>query len=303
MSVPSGSAELGPVVRAVAARIDTAVVAVGRDRRGSGIVVAEGRVLTNAHNLRDRTTLVTFAGGRTAQGRVHGSDGDGDLVVLEVDTTGATPLAVAAIGDGPGLGDLVLAAGRTADGLRLTAGLVSAVERSFDGPRGRRINGAVEHTAPMARGSSGGPLLDRAGRLLAINTHRLGGGFYLARAIDAALATRLADLQAGASIRPRRLGVALAPAEVAARLRRAVGLAERAGLLVRQVAAGSPAQRAGLREGDLLVAAGDRELTEPAALHAALETSGSEPLVLAVVRGAEELTVTVSFEEGEQSPA
>ena len=62
-------------------RIGTATVAIGRDRRGTGVVIADGRVLTNAHNLRDRTTQITFADGRTAQAEVLGADPDGDLVV------------------------------------------------------------------------------------------------------------------------------------------------------------------------------------------------------------------------------
>ena len=83
--------ELLGAVGAVTDRIGTATVAIGRDRRGTGVVIADGRVLTNAHNLRDRTTQITFADGRTAQAEVLGADPDGDLVVVGVDTSGATP--------------------------------------------------------------------------------------------------------------------------------------------------------------------------------------------------------------------
>lgn len=291
-------AEVGPAVRAVAARIDAAVVAVGRDRRGSGVVIAPNRVLTNAHNLRDRSTLVTFADGRAVQGVVVGADPDGDLVVLDVDTAALTPLDIAVDATpAPGLGDAVLAAGRAVDGLRVSVGFVSGVQRAFAGPRGRRIDGGVEHTAPMARGSSGGPLLSLDGRVVGINTHRIGRGFYVARATDEALVARLTELREGRSVRPRRLGVALAPSDVAGRLRRAVGLEEHPGLLVRDVAEGSPAQRAGLREGDLLVRAGAASLATVQDLHAALAALGDEPLVVGLVRGAEERTVTVSFDD------
>ena len=68
-------------------------MAIGRNGRGSGFVIAPGLVLTNAHNLRDATTAVRFEDGRTVQGSVVGSDVDGDLVVLAVDTDAATPLA------------------------------------------------------------------------------------------------------------------------------------------------------------------------------------------------------------------
>jgi S1-C subfamily serine protease len=289
-------AEIGPAVRATAARIDPAVVAVGTDRRGSGLVIATGRVVTNAHNLRDRTTLVTFADGRAVQGQLTGSDVDGDLVVLDVDTGGTAPVALASPGPAVELGDLVIAANRSTDGLRMTVGFVSGVGRGFRGPRGRRIDGSIEHTAPLARGASGGPLFNGDGALVGINTHRIGRGFYLARPTDEALVQRLGQLAEGRSVSPRTLGVALAPADVANRLRRAVGLGERQGLLVRQVADGSPAARAGVREGDLLVGAGPLELSTPDDLHRALAALGDEePLVLAVVRGVEELRVTVSF--------
>ncbi|MDQ3469433.1 MAG: hypothetical protein M3487_06680, partial [Actinomycetota bacterium] len=85
--------ELGELVRT--ARRDTAasVVAIGRHGRGSGFVVAPGRVVTNALNLRDETTEVRFHDGRAVQGRIVGSDVDGDLVVLDADTGDAAALA------------------------------------------------------------------------------------------------------------------------------------------------------------------------------------------------------------------
>src|SRR5829696_3388137 len=110
--------ELEQLVRDVAGRVGPSVVAVGRGARGSGVVVGEGRVLTNAHNLRDRTTTVTFADGRSEQGTVAGVDVDGDLAVLTVDTAGAP---VADWADEPvAAGALVLAASRGRRGLRVT---------------------------------------------------------------------------------------------------------------------------------------------------------------------------------------
>src|SRR5207237_578902 len=82
-------------------------------------------------------------------------------------------------------------------GLRATLGLVSTTERSFRGPRGRRFRGAIEHTAPLPRGSSGGPLVDEAGRLLGINTVRLDGGLIVAIAADQGFAERVETLARG----------------------------------------------------------------------------------------------------------
>jgi serine protease Do len=153
----------------------------------------------------------------------------------------------------------------------------------------------VEHTAPLPSGSSGGPLLDLDGRLVGINTHRLGEGFYLALPATAALQARVRALAAGESPRGRRLGVGLAPVPVARRLRRAVGLPDAEGLLVRLVEEGSPAAAAGLDVGDLLVAAAGRPLVVVEDLHAVLDRLEADAVELRVLRGAEERTVVVRF--------
>jgi serine protease Do len=110
-----------------------------------------------------------------------------------------------------------------------------------------------------------------------------------------ARSTLIDDLAAGHSVTRPHLGVALAPAEVAARLRRSVGLPERDGLLVRGVEPDSPAARAGIAEGDLLVAVGETPLRSIDILHQAL-TTATTSLGLTVVRGSEERTVEVTFE-------
>ena len=181
-------------------------------------------------------------------------------------------------------------------GLRVTPGFVSSGARSFRGPRGRRISGAIEHTAPLPRGSSGGPLIDAAGQLLGINAVRVDGGLILAIPADAALRERVEALGRGEAPQRVRLGVAIAPPRVARRLRRAVGLPERDGLLVRAVEEGSPAERAGIERGDLIVAAGGRELERVDALYEALDGARADgKLELTVVRGTDERTVTVTF--------
>ena len=167
---------------------------------GSGIVLGEGRVLTNAHNVRGSQATVTFADGRTAEGNVAGHDIDGDLAVIEADTgqAPALPWATAA----PAIGIPVFAlANPGGRGLRVTFGTVSGIDRTFRGPRGLRITGSLEHTAPLLPGSSGGPVLDAQGQLLGINTNRLGEGFYLAIPADEALRGRVDALARGESVR------------------------------------------------------------------------------------------------------
>src|SRR5262250_2703921 len=180
--------EVGASIRQLGEGAGTSVVGIGqRWGVGSGIVTGTGRVLTNAHNVRGDRVTVTFADGRTAEGSVAGQDLDGDLAVIEVDTGGAPALAWAD-GASAAVGAPVFALSNPGGrGLRVTFGFVSGVDRAFRGPRGRRIAGSLEHTAPLLPGSSGGPVLDAEGRLLGINTNRLGEGFYLAIPADEAL--------------------------------------------------------------------------------------------------------------------
>jgi serine protease Do len=293
-------ASLREAARAALTATDRSVVRIGRPPgRGCGVIVGDGFVLTNAHNLRDRTTEVTFADGRAVQAEVAGVDPDGDLVVLRVDTGDAPVLAWADAG--AEVGDVVFAVGRSADGgPRVTFGLVSGVERAFRGPRGRQITGSLEHTAPLARGSSGSPLVDEHGLVVGLNTARLADGFYLALPADDALRERVDALVRGESARRLVLGVGLAPAEVAQQLRASVGLPERAGLLVRTVAESSPAAVAGLKVGDLVVEASDIPVRTVDDLHQAMDGArATEELTLTVVRGADELSVTVSFSQDE----
>jgi serine protease Do len=283
--------DLSGSIRQAAARVGPAVVGVGRG--GSGLIIGQDLVLTNAHNIRGDEQRVNFSDGRREQGSVRGVDVDGDLAVLAV-PTGPDP-GVAFAGDGPQAGDVIVAlADPGGRGLRVTLGTVSSVSRAFRGPRGRRIGGSFEHTAPLARGSSGGPVVNMAGEVLGINTNRLQDGFYLALPAGADLQRRIEALARGESPRARRLGVALAPPPAAARLRGAAGLDPVDGLLVRAVEEDGPAARAGIRRGDVLIAAGERDLLTVDDLHAALDEAG-EGFTLKLVRGTEELAVTVEL--------
>ena len=284
--------DLQTAVGSIAERISPSIVGIGRGTRGSGVVLAQGKVLTNAHNLRGDQVTVTFADGRRIIGDVAGFDADGDLAVISVDTGSATPLEW---GDGDALavGTAVFGAGAShGGGTRVTFGLVSAIAREFRGPGGRRIEGSVEHTAPLASGSSGGALLDAEGRLVGLNTNRIGEGFYLALPANAALQSRVDALGRGETPKRARLGVAVAPSHIARRMRRSVGLPERDGLLVRGVEDGSLAADAGIEAGDLLVEAAGRPITDADDLFAAL-SAVELPFDLKLVRGADERTVRV----------
>src|SRR6266487_3919506 len=294
--------EIGASIRQLAEGAGTSVVGIGqRWGAGSGIVLGEGQVLTNAHNVRGDQVTVTFADGRTAEGSVAGHDIDSDLAVISADT-GETPALPWASSASAELGKPVFAlANPGGRGLRVTFGFVSGIERTFRGPRGRRITGSLEHTAPLLPGSSGGPVLDAAGQLLGINTNRLGEGFYLAIPADEALRGRADALARGETAAPPQLGIAIAPGHVARRMRRAVGLPDTDGLLIREVVEASPAATAGLASGDLIVAAAGQPANTPDDLFDALAAARGGTLELTVVRGADERTLQVTFTEPDQN--
>ena len=161
--------------------------------------------------------------------------------------------------------------------------------------RGRRITGSIEHDAPLLPGSSGGPVVSREGRLLGLNTHRLGEGFYLAIPADETLRARVNALARGESKSRARLGIGVAPSHVARGLRRAVGLPDADGLLVRLVEDDSPAARAGIAIGDLITQAAGRPVGGTDDLFQALETAADGVIELVILRGADERTVEVQL--------
>jgi serine protease Do len=295
--------EIQASIGQLAQRAGSSVVGIGhRWGAGSGIVLGDGQVLTNAHNVRGDQVTVTFADGREAEGRLAGRDLDGDLAVIEVDTGGAAALPWASE-PAPEVGAAVFAlANPGGRGLRVTFGLVSGIDRVFRGPRGRRITGSLEHTAPLLPGSSGGPILTASGELLGINTNRLGEGFYLAIPADQALRDRASALARGESAAPPRLGIAIAPGFVARRLRRAVGLPEADGLLIRDVTEDSPAANAGLASGDLIVGAAGNPVRAADDLFDALAAARGGTIELNVVRGTDERTIQVTL-PGADGPA
>jgi serine protease Do len=291
--------DLQDAIGRAASTVGPGVVGFGRGwGRGSGVVVAPGRVLTTAHNLRSEEVVVSFPEGRRETGRVAGTDPDLDLAAVVVETGEAEPVGWEPAAPSPTIGTPVIAlANPGGRGLRATPGFVSSEGRTVRGSRGRSIEGCIEHTAPLPRGSGGGPLVDLEGRLLGFNAIRLDGGLIVAIPADERLAEHAERLWSGTAPSPVRLGVAIAPPRVARRLRRAVGLPERDGLLVRSVADGSAAQAAGIERGDLIVAAKGEPVERVDALYEALDSlAEGDTLALSVVRGTEERDVPVTFD-------
>jgi serine protease Do len=289
----SALSEIEELVGGLAERVGPAVVGVGRF--GSGVVIGESTVLTNAHVVRREQVQVRFAGGRVEEGTVAGLDPDGDVAVIAAATGGVQPVEWASGGAGVG-SPVVALANPGGRGLRATLGFVSATGQEFRGPRGRKLRASLEHTAALPRGSSGSPLLDSEGRLIGLNTLRLEGGLIVALAADAELRAHVEALSRGEAPKRATLGLALAPPRVARRLQHAVGLPERDGLLVRGVAENGPAQRAGIEQGDLIVAASGSPVSGIDHLYEQLDKSApGGTLELELVRGTDERKVDVTL--------
>ena len=273
--------DLSTFITDSAKRFGPSVVGLRGDARGTGIVIAEARVLTTAANLGSDQPEVVFDDGHSESASVTGLDRRRGIALLTVDTRGRVPLEFGTADHGIGTAVVALAN---------PWGHALSAAPGFIASRRERPAG-LAHTAPCPRGAGGGPLVDAAGGLVGVNATRLAGGFVLAIATDAETRARVAALAAAEQRSDRTLGVAIAPAREARRLRRAVGLEQRDGLLVRAVAPDSPASRAGILRGDMIVAVGATPIATVDDLLAQLETDEAE-LAMTIVRGTDELPLT-----------
>ena len=275
--------------------------------QGSGVVIdaARGLVLTNAHVV-DAVDLVevTLADGRQLDGQVVGADPVTDLALVKLE--GQRQLAAAALGDSEALevGDWAIALG-SPYGLErtVTLGIVSSLHRDINslGFSDKRLD-LIQTDAAINPGNSGGPLVNSAGEVIGINTLvRSGPGAGLGFAIPINLARRVAlQLADGGQVVHPYLGLQLVP--LTARQARAnnsdpnalLQLPERDGALVQRVLEDSPAQAAGLRRGDLVVAAAEQPVGDPASLLRQVERSNvGEPLALSVIRAQKQMKLTI----------
>ena len=219
---------------------------------GSGVVfTGDGFLLTNAHVVGKSTGgTAEFSDGTSAPFRVVGADPLSDLAVLRAN--GPTP-EPAALGEADTLkvGQLVVAVGNPL-GLAgsVTAGVVSALGRSLPA-RGRVIEDVIQTDAALNPGNSGGALADADARVVGINTAVAGVGLGMAVPINVTTRKIISALMRDGRVRRAYLGLAMTPGPVPANWRERLG--RKTGLLVAQVVPGGPADRAGLRQGDLLL--------------------------------------------------
>jgi S1-C subfamily serine protease len=238
---------------------------------GSGVVLThDGFILTSAHVVAGAATggRAAFTDGRELRFSVLGRDPLSDLAIVRADDGGLTP---ADLGDADELrvGQLVVAIGNP-HGLEgsVTAGVVSALGRALPVSAGRRaarvIENVIQTDAALNPGSSGGALADGRGRVVGVNTALAGIGLGLAVPINAATRRIVGALMSEGRVRRAFLGVAGGPRPLPPRARARWG--DRTGVEVVEVVSGSPADRAGLREGDLILELDGRPVNSAADL-------------------------------------
>ena len=227
----------------------------GGESLGSGVVyTSDGFLLTNAHVVgSSQSGTASFADGSSAPFTVVGADPLSDLAVLRA--SGSTP-PPAELGEADQLvvGQLVVAVGNPL-GLAgsVTAGVVSALGRSLPTPGGRLVEDVIQTDAALNPGNSGGALADSQARVVGINTAVAGVGLGMAVPINATTRRIISTLMRDGKVRRAYLGLVSMPGPLPAPLQERFG--RKTGLRVSQVVSGSPADRAGLRTGDLLLTA------------------------------------------------
>jgi S1-C subfamily serine protease len=265
---------------------------------GSGFVIApDGFILTNSHVVHDANQIaVSLPDGREYPAQLVGDDPDTDLAVIRID---APHLAHVRLADSESLrvGQVVIAIGNPLGfQASVTTGVISALGRSMHAQSGRLIDNIIQTDAALNPGNSGGPLVNSAGEVIGVNTAMIRP----AQGICFAIASNTAKFVAGwlirdGKIRRSYIGVAGQNVPLHRRIVRFYNLPRETGVLVVSVEKDSPAQRAGLREGDLIIAFNEQPIGSIHELHKMLmgEQIGVEAKLL-IIRHTEKLVLAIT---------
>ena len=272
------------------------------DRGGSGsgfLVTPDGYGLTNSHVVGNRAQLMaTTADGDRLDAQVIGDDPATDLALVRL---AARDLPCAPLGDSDGLrvGQLLIAIG-SPFGFQSTVstGVVSAMNRTMRGEEGRLIENIIQHSAPLNPGNSGGPLVDSRGHVVGVNTAIIAMAQGLGFAVPANTARWvISELLSHGRVRRLHLGITAALVSLPRRLIVDLDLLNDRALEVVAVEPGGSAAEAGVRPGDLILAAGGRLVSSIDDLHRLLSNRGAASRPCPGGRAAgRELELHVGFE-------
>ena len=263
---------------------------------GSGVIVSpEGYILTNQHVVDGADQIeVALADGRTATAKVIGSDPETDLAVLKINMTNL-PTITLGRSDQSRVGDVVLAIGNPFGvGQTVTMGIISALGRNHLGIN--TFENFIQTDAPINPGNSGGALVDVNGNLLGINTaiySRSGGSLGIGFAIPVSTArTVLESIITTGSVTRGWIGVE--PQDVTPEIAESFGLQQKTGAIVAGVLQGGPADKAGIKPGDILVSVNGDEITDTTKLlNTVAQIKPGTPTKVHVVRKGKQFDVNV----------
>jgi S1-C subfamily serine protease len=292
-------AVVSAVKRAAPSVVNIDVATAGRHSgTGSGFVFTpDGFIITNSHVVHESVAIgVTLPDGRSFQADLVGEDPPTDLALLRIS---APPLPAIAGGDSAALevGQLAIAIGNPFGfETTVTAGVVSATGRSLRSMSGRLIDNIIQTDAALNPGNSGGPLVTSAGEAVGINTaiFPVGQGICFAIPMNTAKWVTASLMREG-RVRRSWLGVAAGVITLPRRMTHPLGLDLERGVIVTSVEEGSPAEKAGLRPRDVIVAFGEATTPDVDALHRLLtgDMTG-KPAALTILRGGKKVTLEVT---------
>ena len=270
----------------------------GEERAGAGsgfIVTPDGFALTNSHVVHGATDLkVMLTDGRRLAAQLIGDDPDTDLAVIRIDGPDLVP---AGLGDSDALrpGQVAIAIGCPLGfQCTVTTGVISALGRSLRAQNGRLMDAIIQTDAALNPGNSGGPLVDSRGEVIGVNTAVIlpAQGLAFAVPVNTARDVAVQLIQHG-RIRRSFVGFGGQTVPLVRQVVRYYQLTQESGVLVIAVEPGSPAQAAGLAEGDIILRAGDKAATSIDAVQRLLtESAIGVPMPLTVLRGTELVTLT-----------